>query len=892
MMISVQELRNRVVSRYPQAEIVGETTVRYVREAEDRPFAIYYLDVTQNIPQDERGLASYLDAIVGRPYFDGPKSLQWSNYLYFITTASRLQTKEIRRARELIETDRRYARKFVISEEEIDGVLSPRPVVTRRSTKLPNVFSTWMQLLSEAGIDGAVISDEDLPTKLSMIEQSAAGEPGFARLVPAQPLRLPFIKSLELRNYRRYPLRREFDFGTVNLIFGPNATGKTSLLEAIELYYCGRNKRSGAKPSMYELTVAFANGQVEIADGDRSLNEFRDRNLAWYGQAEVKTNNVYQSFAKFNFLDTDAAVNISESTSNMAEDLSKLLVGPDASKTWQSILRLYEALTSKLRDLGRLSEQISDELSEFEKSAAALEETETASQAIQGRLTKMLRGFGWQFDDGSPDPSAVGDLIAGMAEISALAGQVSSLSWLPAPVTAAALTAYLEEAASKVPEVEQKLSQHERLQHLMRENLAELHRTRKVLELLSEVKSLAAAGVVERQSRRREIQNDSAEIARQLSGLDINELDWLRSLQEALQRNIPQLRGDASQASAAWARDLEAARGEYANFSQLRDETFNLAQQLRSIASELLRSQLNQDECPLCHTQFPTGELANHIAVGLDEDLERAGRVLIGRVSEAEAGVAEADRAFRVVDALLSFAAEQQLPEDATLAAVVERVEEKRNALRRLEQSLSEADAQIALFDSQRLSFEAFEERSVELARLGSPLNETAELAIDARIAEVQDRVSRLNQFAETTARHERDVAQALADLLPADRQPGIALRHLFSQYSERLAVTKRFADRLAELSQSYAWPASKPIAELLVAANEVRSVASQFRRRSVLRGKSVKSVPKPTTASAISTTRRRSSHQRYAGFQRHTTCCKTSRRIILFRPRWRRHLN
>ena len=100
----------------------------------------------------------------------------------------------------------------------------------------------------------------------------------------------------------------------MNLVFGPNAAGKTSLLEAIELLYCGRNKRNEEKPSIYEISASFVDGKTEKATTNRALKLFRDRNLAWYGQPEVLTNNLYQSFSKFNFLDTDAAVHIAKST--------------------------------------------------------------------------------------------------------------------------------------------------------------------------------------------------------------------------------------------------------------------------------------------------------------------------------------------------------------------------------------------------------------------------------------------------------------------------------------------------------------------------------------------------------------------------------------------------
>ena len=123
----------------------------------------------------------------------------------------------------------------------------------------------------------------------------------------------------------------------MNLVFGPNAAGKTSLLEAIELLYCGRNKRNEDKPTQYEIIARYRDEKTEKASPGRALKVFRDRNLAWYGQPEVLTNNLYQSFSKFNFLDTDAAVRIAESTEDIDQDLSKLLIGPDASRIWDNM---------------------------------------------------------------------------------------------------------------------------------------------------------------------------------------------------------------------------------------------------------------------------------------------------------------------------------------------------------------------------------------------------------------------------------------------------------------------------------------------------------------------------------------------------------------------------
>ena len=83
----------------------------------------------------------------------------------------------------------------------------------------------------------------------------------------------------------------------------------------------------------------------------RPLPSFRDRNLQWYGQSEVRTNLLYESFSRFNFLNTDAAVGLAESKLDIEEDLTKLLVGPEASKAWREIERTKDGLATRIKEL-------------------------------------------------------------------------------------------------------------------------------------------------------------------------------------------------------------------------------------------------------------------------------------------------------------------------------------------------------------------------------------------------------------------------------------------------------------------------------------------------------------------------------------------------------------
>src|SRR4051812_46555870 len=114
-MLSFNQLKKQVETQFSDSQTVEDGVIRFVRKKNDRPYAICYLALNPELPADEEGLTRYQDRVVGGLYFEGTKSLQWSNYLYFITSAQRLASKNVQRAKEFIENNRSYARKFVVS---------------------------------------------------------------------------------------------------------------------------------------------------------------------------------------------------------------------------------------------------------------------------------------------------------------------------------------------------------------------------------------------------------------------------------------------------------------------------------------------------------------------------------------------------------------------------------------------------------------------------------------------------------------------------------------------------------------------------------------------------------------------------------------------------------
>jgi len=83
-----------------------------------------------------------------------------------------------------------------------------------------------------------------------------------------------FLKELSLTDFRNYEEERSFSFSEgINLILGPNASGKTNLLEAVVLLSAGRSFRAGKISQMinYQSPVAHIKALVSLDQGEKKL---------------------------------------------------------------------------------------------------------------------------------------------------------------------------------------------------------------------------------------------------------------------------------------------------------------------------------------------------------------------------------------------------------------------------------------------------------------------------------------------------------------------------------------------------------------------------------------------------------------------------------------------
>lgn len=824
-MMTPTELTSHIREYFPDAQRIGDSVVQFTRRDGSRPYATCYLDCGHAIPRTLADLRSYQDRIIGQHYFEGPKSLQWNNYLYFIASDDLLSSTDSIHIRGLLEQDRTYARKFLVSEQELGGILRP-DVVAPEQTTSPSVLTIWNSNLAEAGLGRAIWGDLEMPKRMAIIETGNAQKttaPSPSTQVAAPPGRQ--LNRLSLIHYRSYPLERHFDFGTVNLITGPNAAGKTSLFEAIELLYCGRNKRSPSDKQDYEFHATFADGETEVADSSRPVKLFRQRNLSWYGQAEVQTNNLYSSFARFNFLDTDAAVRLADEAAKLDEELSKLLIGPDAAKTWDNIVRVNEHAKARLKNLRDEERAIQREVTELENLLSSLTEG-ASSDLIKETLIGTLREQGWKVPTADSAENLAAQLVGPLSALLALARQAAAL-----PLPATPSRTVLERFARSMDASRQKISADiEYLVGLEREiniSVSEIERADAASLVLQRATRYVAAGIPARLVHLNRLRQAMASVLDRLAGIDqaAIRVAAAQNPEVGASQNLARASATRSQIGAS----LEKAREDYSELQSTRERSTNLVEELKITALMLLGETRDETECPLCHTQFKAGDLIAHINSEFRASISREQEKVLTRMREAEQADKSAASDEVAARAFVIFANRAGLPVDATLSKIAAAIEADNVDLSQYSDSIKSIQQDLKQLDEQGLPSSDVEPTRVELVKLRFPLPDWTRGSISQLSSAIgsfrQNQINNLQACVQNAEEHKTQIGAVLKEKIETIEQAKVGLAAL----EQLSASAASLATKLAEIGDTFTIPKTKPLGEVAVEAEAIRQLSSEL---------------------------------------------------------------
>ena len=627
------DIKGKLAQKFGNVSELSSGVFRSVRSKDGNPFAAYVFDSSRRAWDGSIDLDEYLDEIVGQSYFDesSPADLRWNNYLYFVVADEDFEKPTFLEKRRTLEENRNYARKFVVSVGRFDQVVQSLDTVVEDregATPLVDIVQIWTAKLNESGL--SEVADHDRPiadvvrgiatgksrNTLRVVRRSGEGD--------AATLAREWITQIDASGFRSFPSRGEFtELGRANLLFGANGAGKTSLLEAIEFLYCGANRRS--KYSGHQkVSATFANGAMVSASVSQALSDFRTRYEVWFGTRDASSrNSLPNQFGRFNFLNTDAAAELSlrsDATTSNFDSLSALLSGGDATNLWRRIQSIRKVANESLNDANGEVERLRADLKIKDSQIEAMRLLPGEADVELSVLNSHLATIGWS--SGSVfSISDVRQLEAILTDAAARLGALNQLHWL-SKITVKEIESQsqlLTQKSNEVGKLRQALhSAHRRIKEIEK-RVSYLARCKTDLTLVpaDEVANLLMLTQAQ-ESLNRRIRLDSS-IAEAVG--DFPE-DADLSYFDVQQISVSVLRNELSSEAAGVTTKAIRVQNELTAVEQSRSREQALLAQLKELTKRVLEHTLHGNICPVCHTDFTT---VDGLRLRMEEEWSNAG---------------------------------------------------------------------------------------------------------------------------------------------------------------------------------------------------------------------------------------------------------------------------
>jgi chromosome segregation protein len=716
-MANVDAVRKQVLEKLAHAVDLGNGVLRGDRRFRDMTFATAYVDLSDNVVERSRDLAKFQEDLLGESFFDGEGNQRWNSYLYFWAGPRSKEDTEFQEAKAKIERDRHYARKFVLTEDDllnrIDDISQSRP----KTVVSDDALTKWSDQLRQSSLD-VILEQRPRAQLLRQIEsgQAFATAAIAAPSAPSKlsdPLGTGMLRALQVTEFRASCCNGPFSFGDVNLIIGQNGSGKTSLLELIEALYCGRIRRDpSATFSDIQAKVEMPDGATRDVKGTTVAATIKARNLAWYGRSDHLASTISEGFTRFNFLDTDAAFRLSSETNveKIEDDLNRLLVGPETSTLWAYLTKLHDDVANSLRSLDERLPSLKKQTELLGAEVQRLKEipSQATSLAKTYRASLAALGAKWSIGDphepvGKSDRARLETMLRGFRH----ALGISSVS----PATALALRARLAVLDSAIRELDALNQKHDALAGDYRSSQARLVACQQAVQLLQQWKKYCDAGAPELVASIDRVAEQIDSLRSSLAGLTLGAIPEFASEYKDRTISVAKEMAEAS-LSLALAQEQSASES-LSHLKQLGQSLAALKGDLRTIASAIVERTGDSNHCPVCGTVHEQDDLLQKIDALESPEDSTANDGLRLAIQEAKIRVDRERKVIAAINALGRYSVTSGASDTTTVAQLREKLADEKNLL----------DALLAEQDQHRAAAESLGQQGLGLENYDEVLN-------------------------------------------------------------------------------------------------------------------------------------------------------------------------
>ncbi|MGY3041392.1 exonuclease SbcC [Rhodanobacter sp. TND4EL1] len=619
--------------------------------------SVYFFCPVSTLPSSSE-FTQLQEGVVAPSYYRAQDASRWNHFLVFVMAGASVIDQDPGN-RGWIEADKSYARKIVVQDDDLGVFLDRAETGTHPAVHANELQQIWTRELTSAGL--AAIAAED--ARASVIRAIRAGRTSpndSPQRVPEVPARVEepvTLTRLEIRRFGDRSLRGEFQLGRVNLIRGPNGVGKTSFIEAIEHFFCGTTLRNKGVAENLDASIAFSNGKTHRYKL-QAASYYQGKDLSWYGRSTNRGNKLCEGFARYHFMNADAAVELSRDPvlQNIKEALAKIALGPDASYTWNRILEFERDISRELSPLSNQWNAIDERCRQDESRLQALRTLSPQVLVQLSALERKLGQLGWpqvQF----PGPSMELKDFAIFEPLHALLKR----AMLEPPTTVDAIG----QAIARYVEDSELAKRLELSKHNVNAERARLRSEWSVLEEKSSraarLRQYAERSYGELLQQRRNGDRKIAVLARfQMADSDIGLLAEVLRSRTAMERPLGQVANAAEASLNELRQSLQTHIQQKAREGASATARESLIGQMRVLARHYAEQHPQVDACPVCNTLMTATDLLRQLELSSASHEESVLEELTVAITTTEQQVADEQEYLRLLNQLMAVDAESQ----------------------------------------------------------------------------------------------------------------------------------------------------------------------------------------------------------------------------------------
>lgn len=270
---------------------------------------------------------------------------------------------------QIIESNKTYGRKYVFTEEETITFINGIVKTSNTEISAASPVQEWDRILREEHLTGCLTeaySAKKVESYLSgkRFDADYIQDDDYSSMKGTAVPQVKWVKSLDTTGFRDFCFDDKImDFGQINLFYGANGSGKTSVLEAIEYALTSEVRRVKdfkvklPTESYPRLSVYDTEAGVHVFTPGFSKKNNKEIERVWYGVPVGRTkSNLNENFNRFNAFDSEAAYKFIHESDNSedtyASMFGNLMFGEsvvDHEKKWQRFKKAFNEKYSELR---------------------------------------------------------------------------------------------------------------------------------------------------------------------------------------------------------------------------------------------------------------------------------------------------------------------------------------------------------------------------------------------------------------------------------------------------------------------------------------------------------------------------------------------------------------